>query len=842
MKRTGSGKLKKTAAFVLALAASFSMAATPVLAAYDESKTVQMTDNEIDTSTLVIGTHLIYITAMDSQIHDIADRSADESGQNKIYYKSELENGQWYDITDGTTIADISTSGKQVDKDVIEALHFNYYTMKDGLTYDLNSNMPVDIFDIDDPYNSDGLSELSGLKSQYLSLKKKTGKNSSDIYIQSLLKDFYDTDLHTKETDSIDGELQGLQAYYINIAGQSGMKDRSATVHAVMEKVDAERRADVYKMLEESALQSLIKKLNGTSSVSSNSKPDDFVTDQAINDAAAAALQSVQESYVVYSNKMLTEGTTTLGRQEYSYSEKLIEAAAAGDQDTCDTYADKLTDLWNIEDNQIVNGDSETELIDDDLLDEADSEYINALGSGTGSDYQTAVDNGGTRAVLDGKLKTRQADVDGYRTELQFIIKSKSSRMENGKAQKFVEKRLDEISNFTNAIKDDEFAPYAKQSVNSYKKYLTGLLKDLVEKSSEGSQMSKLQKQKDALILDKQDKLDENDLAGAKKIQVQIDALDDEMSSTENELSQVIYSSKSSESEKAIARANLGSVSAASDIDAVKQNILDAIDSSDADSIDRYLDGLSSLISGNSDAGMDALKSVQDALTVAITTAGTADAKKLTKELSKTKQIIADHSDVLMSSLTTDGITQLISKTFDDDYENLSDAQRISVLMGLSDYAGDTKDSAVENLLVTDSQKEYETGNKYIYAKLDGTGDVFVNVRNLSLCSGCRYVFSNTQQKCILQDAGSFYSFRANDKAVKRSAASDASGSTSGDDTMSKAAGFQGYIYIPADYVSEKFDLTGAYLEKADYGVLSTQDMQKDADTFREALDTLAKQ
>ena len=841
MKKIFISKLKKTAAFTAALAAVFSMTATPVAAAYDVNKTVQMTDNEIDASTLAVGTHLIYITSIDAQIYAIARQSAEESGQTEDYYKSELEGGQWYNVTDGATIADISTSGKPVNKDVIEALHFNYYTMKDGLTYDLNSNMPVDIFDIESPYDADGMTELAALKSQYLALKKKTGKTDSDVYIQSVLKTFYDTKLSSVTTTKIDEELQGLEAYYEEIAGQDGMKNRAATVHAIMEKVDAERRAEVYKMLGDQTLQNLIKELKGTTAVSVNGRPDSFIENTAVTDAASEALKAVQESYIVYSNKVIKEGTTTLSKQEYSYVQKLTEAAAGGDQTTAAKYVDKITDLWNIEDNQIVDSDSESDLIDDDLLDGADSGYINALGSGTGSDYQTARENGSTKAVLDRKLKVRQSDLDAYRTELQYVIKSKCDRMANDQAQKFVEKRLDDITNFTNAIRDDEFKSYAAQSVNNYKKYLVQLLKNLVEKSSEGSQMAKLQKQKEALLLTKQDKLDENDLAGAKKIQAEIDEIVSEMDATESKLSQIIYSTKSTESEKAIAKANLGSVTAASDIDAVKQNLLDAIGDEDTSAIDKYLDGLASLISGNKDAGMDAMKEVQDAITIAVTTSDTVNKKKMTKELEKAKSIIADHSDTLISELTADDIASVTASVFGDTYDSLSDEQRISVLMGLSEYEDTTKDDAVENLLVTDAEKEFEDGNKYIYSKLDSQSSVFVNAKNLSLCSGYRYVFSDTQQTCILKKAGSFYSFKANDTAVKRSAAAAASGSTAGDDTLSTAAGYQAYIYIPADYVSEKFALTAVYLLKSDYGVISTDDMQKDADTFEQALEELAK-
>ena len=840
MRKRTIRKLNKAAVFVSAFLMLCPVMNMPVLAAYDADKTVQLTDDEIDDSTLAIGTHLIYISAMDSQIYEIAKQSADDSGQTKIYYKSELENGTWYDITNGGTIADISTKGTPVDRDVIEALHFNYYTMRDGLTYDLNSKLAVDIFDIDDPYDANGFAELSELKSAYMTLKKKTSKSSSDKYIQSLLEDFYKTDLKTKTTDSYDDELEGLQAYYSNIAGQDNMKSRAATVHSVMSSVDAARRAEVFRKLSESSLQVLIKQLNGTSSVSTDDIPEEFTSDPEVDTAAADSLEAVQEAYVTCSNKMLTEGTTAFGKQKYEYVKKLVAAAAAGDQDTCDEYADKLTDLSNIADNQIINEDSESELIDDDLIDKADSEYINALSSGAGSEYQTAYESGSSKSVLDRKLKQKLTETDSFRTEVQFIVKARSSRMSNDKAQKFVEKRLDGISNFENAVKDDAFQSYALQSISSYRKYLTGLLKDLVEKSSEGSEMSKLQKQKDELLLEKQDQLDDNDLAAAKLTDAKIDDINTQMDTLENQLTLVIYSTTSSESEKAAAKANLRSVSVASDIDAVKENILDAINEGDADSVDRNLDGLSSLISGNRDAGMSALTEIKNELTVEAAS-GDEYASAMSRELEKVKTIIADNSDVLISSLTEDEISSAVSSAFGRTYEELDDSEKIAVLMSLSAYTDETKDETAENFLITKAQNEADAGNIYIYSKLDSESNVFVSVKALSLCTGYRYIFSDTQQKCILKDSGSYYSFKADDSTVKRSAAADAKNSSSGSDELSSPAGFQGCIYIPSDYVSEKFGLTAEYLQKTDYGILATDDMTESAASLTSALEAFAK-
>ena len=204
------------------------------------------------------------------------------------------------------------------------------------------------------------------------------------------------------------------------------------------------------------------------------------------------------------------------------------------------------------------------------------------------------------------------------------------------------------------------------------------------------------------------------------------------------------------------------------------------------------------------------------------------------------KTIISDHSDILLSSLTEDEIDSLVSDIFGSAYDDLDNTQKVSVLMALSGYIDETKDDAAENFLITKSQSGYDAGNQYIYSKLSSESDVFVSIRALSLCSGYRYIFSDTQQKCILKNSGSFYSFKANDKEVKRSAAAEAGGSSSGDDELSAPAEFQGCIYIPADYVSEQFSFTAEYLNKTDFGVLSTDDMAKDADTFKTALEGLA--
>ena len=69
-------------------------------ALFDTQKAVHIDPNSVENSTLIIGTHLIYLHSLNDEIYGIAQDSASSSGQDMIYYKSELAGGMWLNITD----------------------------------------------------------------------------------------------------------------------------------------------------------------------------------------------------------------------------------------------------------------------------------------------------------------------------------------------------------------------------------------------------------------------------------------------------------------------------------------------------------------------------------------------------------------------------------------------------------------------------------------------------------------------------------------------------------------------------------------------------------------------
>lgn len=54
------------------------------------TKSVHVSDSEIENSTLVIGSYLIHINGLTDEIYSLATESANEFNQNNMYYKSEL--------------------------------------------------------------------------------------------------------------------------------------------------------------------------------------------------------------------------------------------------------------------------------------------------------------------------------------------------------------------------------------------------------------------------------------------------------------------------------------------------------------------------------------------------------------------------------------------------------------------------------------------------------------------------------------------------------------------------------------------------------------------------------
>ena len=105
-------------------------------AVFDPSKAVTYQEfaakNTVEDSSLFIGTYIVHKDALNDQIYEKAQESASESGQNDLYYKSELADGQWFatgDIDNG--VRGISSQGLPVSIETINPLYVTFYIGSD---------------------------------------------------------------------------------------------------------------------------------------------------------------------------------------------------------------------------------------------------------------------------------------------------------------------------------------------------------------------------------------------------------------------------------------------------------------------------------------------------------------------------------------------------------------------------------------------------------------------------------------------------------------------------------------------------------------------------------------
>lgn len=225
-------------------------------------RSVRVSDSQIALSTLVIGSYLIDLKGLSDHIYEIAMDSAGEFSQNRMYYKSELSGGQWFEITDATSIRDITTAGTPVAASVIEALAFTHQVTANGTVIDLRVQAAVNAYDIPDPYDLMEMEELLPIKMHWQYLQSKETKTESDEKYLEILEIFYGLSIEDDVTRDCDASLDALNPYQLSVIAREKPGSWTEAVNTVMEGEDARRRVQSLHTLD-SYLDELLKKAGG---------------------------------------------------------------------------------------------------------------------------------------------------------------------------------------------------------------------------------------------------------------------------------------------------------------------------------------------------------------------------------------------------------------------------------------------------------------------------------------------------------------------------------------------------------------------------------------------------
>lgn len=793
------------AALCLAAAAALGVfGGTLSRAIFDEADAVHIDASEIEDATLLIGTHLIHISAMNDEIYEIAADSAAQSNQQNRYYKSELANGSWFDITDADSLKAITSQGKPVDDGEIEGLFLTHHTRSDGVTYDLRTGRAVCMFDITNPYNLEDLRELESLKIPYDMLAGKEEKSDEETEKENIVKGFFQKGgtLKNEGTDSLDARIRALNDY-----AASAEEEKRNMALETMEALDAARRKQVLEGVRE-ALNTLIEDLQASG--------EELNGD--LNSGASSSLESVEAALLEYDAKSLSEGTTALGREEYAVKTELARAAEAGDTAACDAAAGNAVLLDAIKNNHVSDTAKELAYLNDTILPAAKKAYTDLLNGGAGARYLTAeADGNTTKGVLNQLLKERLNETEAAKTELQYLVNSALERMSNAQSQSFISRLITEAEAMKGGILDDAFASYADSSVESYISYLNDLA---VQKNptENGNALSALLEQKSEKQEEKQTALDNNDLAGAKKIDAELEELNARIDDLEKQMSkngEVLPGESGTTPQTALASANQ-----------LAKTAVETIQDGSVSGVAEAIDGIGALIGANPDAALAALKDIYKALATEAYLVAEVDEKANGFEecMTKIEDCIAENGQTLNDTSTTEEeAKELLEEVAGTELSEAGDQEQAALLQASLDSLEQQANEGIKKMAQILATQMEADGNPYIFRQYNDPISEYIPAKTISECLRYRYVFDNQQQTVTLSKKGSFYTFHA-------FAAGYETGEEEG--TLKVNAGFQGDIYLSEQDTQELFKCTAQYIPGSDLALLVSEDNKDQASSY----------
>ncbi|MBO6259639.1 MAG: hypothetical protein J6N47_02310 [Lachnospiraceae bacterium] len=772
------GKIAVLSMVVMVVAAVIAIYGSSAKGAFDETDAITFQQykatHNIENSVLFIGTYIIHKDAMTEELYEKAYDSAAASGQDIPYYKSEIGNGEWYDLSQAENVSDITADGTAlVDESEIDPLFVQFYVGADGVVKNYKDEV-INPFDIPSPYDLSNLPEFEQLWFQYaqstshepvsrekfLENRFSEDKNveDSDNYLYDAISTFFKLDLTDDDTKALDAKLANMYAWKQELMN-AGRDEDAETVYSICAMIDAQRRAIVYDKLAtesenwhsanpalgtsvmpksdnasfgwfsapveypvnyDTRTSSLVGALYDICSGSQYDEDDPFEQDSGIMDAINEANSACQTSYIEYSSKALADENTVLGHYKYIYSNNVMESKS-------EESLTKLRSLMNIEKDVIADKGKELTVLESDLLPYGQSQFKSIVTSGEGSDYRSAVASGKSKAVTNQILTDLANETESRRTQYQALIDAKQKRMDAADALEYVQGIRAWAEEVKGTIPNDDFKGDAEDALDKFIKYLKDLESTI--KNSDGSlkdDMEKLQEQKDDLNTKRQNALDNNDLAGAAKYDALIAAVDKQMDELGGNNNAALADSLLDKAKEAAAEGNADALS----------NAMDALaEMGAADQMAELVDKLEDM-----GANAEVMAEAEAALAEAETNSGP-------------DSLAGDGTDgdgdkTGLLGLSDDEMMSLLEGLFGMAFEDMSPGMKAEFLAVLSILGNEGYDNFAA-LAAKIAQELSEEGNPYIYTPYKNDADnIYISLVSVSAAAGYRYV--STGDNCTL--------------------------------------------------------------------------------------------
>ena len=795
-------------------------------AVLDESTAVKYSTfsltNTVENGTLFIGTYLIHMTAMTDELYEKAQESAEDSGQYNIYYKSELANGEWFDISSAEGLADITDAAEPVETAELDDLWVTFYVGADGIAHSAKNSEAVCIFDQPSPYDLYRLPELEALRNQYDNTYTSETEGA-DRYFYDQLKDFFELNLRNAVTDECDRQINLLQGVY-NGLQQQEKSEQAEILYTLMGKIDAKRRAEVFYQLmeaEDSRLNQLQSLLGGSDYHKENYNDEQFVASADLSDAVGTAMESCESSYITHSGNQITNDGTVLGETEYTLCMSILEKAAGGNTDLEEELL-KLKNLYSIKDSMIKDKDKELTLLEQELIPKAEERLKSAFSSGAGQEYNAAVSQGKSKEACDKLLELQKTEQDKISNEYRFLLEAKAERMGSQEAVDYLFSKIEEIGNCYSNISDDAYAENAQLGVDACLLELQQLAQGVIDgDSSMRSTLSGLESDKENTQTLRDAALDKNDLGLAKKYDAMLDAIDVEIAAEEQRLAAQLNSSSAVDRAKAMTQ--LGDKTRTANAAKIQNNAKKKLAEGDMSGIVEAVDALAAM--GEEDALKDLMSSI-----------GTDASDDVRNALSSALQQVQGSGNSTESGnaadgfgLTGDELLALLESALGDSFDNMNDKDQAAVLgaLGLFGAEGSSEAATLAGTLAVDCMRN---GNKSLFVRYSGSGaEKYISAQTIGRVTDFRYIYSASRRDAVLSGSGRTYRYSVGSSEVRL---------TDGTiEQMSSETVLQGNVaYIPEEAGSKYFGCSVIYIEGTEYAVCVTEGMEATVEQLLEKL------
>ncbi len=537
------------------------------------------TANEFPEKTIIIGTYAIALDVVNEELLEVALQSAETNMQNEVYFKSDVNRGVWYNITNSDSISDISESTTNIVKNQdIDKLYLTHYTNASGVTVCFETDSSVYVSDINTPQVPANIVELDELENElkiqqalYDSVKDEpedeTDKEEDkrlekkEIYSQKInsLKEVL-KEIKNKEVDKLTSQIRAVENLERQLVQKGADSEKIEMIVSQKENLKNTRMAYCYQIL--------IDKMNKENVSIDYEDCNDLIQKYA---AAITSLESILSELGIATDKVASnteddkdaDGTFSdnqpskeLVEEEATGIDKVIEenlalmleAAESGDFGRAEEALEEAYVAETVKNND-NNVSDEVKEKQKEVLEQAiellGQEALELVQDGDGESYKEAVKNKESNAVLEAIKEETVNELNDLLTQLEDNYASLREKTDEAVEQaKLLQQEMESYKELLDAVPSCEVSEqfkkllqdkvgYAEEQLNEVK------LQSIPEYQETASLVESATAEVELLNEKYLEAIEEKNTEDSKQYKLELDAALEKLMNAENKLEQL---------------------------------------------------------------------------------------------------------------------------------------------------------------------------------------------------------------------------------------------------------------------------------------------------------------